>query len=196
MMRRPRNAQGGFTLLELTIAGSVFALIALALKDTVLLADRAQDAVVSRAEEHDDLRDVCRQLADELKGCQSSGMGIITLGNGCHEITFQEPIVVAGDDRWGIDEPGLDDNGEPREDWSLRYTVIDAGGRRLMRQVLDDKGDIQRSEVLLEALSEDAATPGFTLVPAGDIWQLSLALAGSHGLNHGKQLSFQFRARN
>lgn len=196
-MRRPHpNRRAGFSLLELTIATMIFLVVGLALKDTVLMADRSQSAVFEGAKTNRELRAASRRLARELRSARGSLLTVETLPNGCAQATFMTPIVVGGNDDWGVEDDFLT-GGQPQADWSLRYTVVDDGDRRLIRQVLDDAQVVQDQQVVLAGLSTDPNTPGFTLAQTGDVWEVALVLDGQGDDDEtGKQLDFHLRMRN
>ncbi len=186
----------GFTLLEIVVAMAIFAMVGMALKDTVMLSDHSQHEVFQHAGSNRHLREVSRRLLHELGATDADQITVTPLSGGNTEITFPLPIFDAGAPAWGVMEPGIN-GGAPSVGWQVRYTVDSTGAARLLRQVLDDTQVVQKSEVILEGLANDPAAPGFVVVQAGSLWDVSLRLAGSGGLNeNGRQANFQVRTRN
>ncbi len=195
-MMRPSGKRAGFTVLEMTIASGIFLLVGVALQDTVLMADRVQETVFDRSETSRDLRGIGSQLVDEFKSTQDASLEVQALPSGDDQVTFQTPISIGGVDLWGVEELGIE-GGDPQQDWSLRYTVVDAQDRRLVRQVLDADDAVKSSEVVMGGLSEVEGVPGFSVQQTGDVWAVTLTLDpdGEAGTN-GRSIDFHFRTRN
>ena len=123
------RSRAGFTLLELTCALAVFLVVGLALKDTVLMADRSQDAVMGSADDTRQLREASRRLADDLGGTQEAQLTLAPLGDGSSQATFPTPI---GDDAWGVEEPGVA-GGAPQEQPRARTSSVERARREARR---------------------------------------------------------------
>ena len=122
-----------------------------------------------------------------------------------HELTFSVPILDGGAPAWGVYDTslGTDPAQQNRADWSFRYTVreVPAGGgavdRQLVRQILDDADVGQRETVVLTGLRSGAVVPpGFTVVPTGDIWEITISTESDGGASGGRRMVFHVNTRN
>lgn len=206
--RRTRLATGtaGLSLLELVIALSIFTTLGLSLYTVVDSAKRSHQAVTHGVAENEKLRSSVSSLADELKSTSTGLMTIVELADGNDQITFQMPIEVAGEPVWGVEERELGESAEEwvRENWFVRYTVEpqqpDATGyvnRVLLRQVLDDAGDVQLEQTISEGLNTGTATnPGFTVTQVGDMWEVCFSTDGHATNTSGRKAVFHVATRN
>ena len=182
----------GFTLLELAIALALFAVLGYGLALAARAGGGAGGTVSRVTSESGALRSVTRRLSNELSATRDAAIAVAVLPDGNHELTFQVPIDDGGTPAWGVYDTslGVDPTAWNRPDWSFRYTVREvpsgAGAveRRLVRQVLDDGGVVQKEDVELVGLEVGTANPpGFRVAQAGDLWELSVSIAadGQHG---------------
>lgn len=195
----------GFSLLELVIALSIFTTLGLSLFTVVDSAKRSHRAVTDGVAENEKLRSAVTGLADELKSTSTALMTITELADGNHEVTFQMPIEVAGVPLWGVEERELGETAEDwvRADWFVRYTVEptpDATGyvnRVLLRQVMDEAGDVQLEQTVAENLNPGtAADPGFTVTQVGDMWEVCFSTDGHTTNTNGRKAVFHVATRN
>lgn len=204
--RVPRaSREAGLSLLEIVIALSIFTTLGLSLYTVVDSARRSHRAVTDGIAENEKLRKAVSGFADELKSTSAALMTITPLADQNDEVTFQLPIEVGGVPVWGVEERAFGGPAENwvRADWSVRYTVEprpDATGyvnRVLLRQILDDAGDVQLEETVAEGLNPGtAANPGFTVTQAGDMWEVCFSTDGHATDTNGRKAVFHVATRN
>ncbi|MEW6074436.1 MAG: prepilin-type N-terminal cleavage/methylation domain-containing protein [Planctomycetota bacterium] len=204
--RTVRRAGGaGFTLVEVMVSAALFCLVAYALLQAVTAARNSHESVLMAAAENEEIRSAAALLRDELRLASADNLAVTTLEGGNHEVAFQMPIVVLGALDWGVYDPSLgpDEESRNRPGWSVRYTVQQvpgAGGgivRRLVRQVRDELGTVQKEKIVAEGIrlgTDDP--PGFTMVQAGDVWEVTLTPEGRSASAGGRGVVLHVRLRN
>ncbi len=197
-----RADRRGMTLIELTIAMSVFLVVGYVLARSVEMGRDVRGSVEALARANADLREVARRVGDDLRVARSDTLTVVDLPGGDQEVTLEQPIVVGGVPDWGVYAPELGPAEEDRNrpDWSVRYTVRESvvNGtlrRDLVRRILDDTGALRREEVLFQGLS-GGGTPGFQVVQAGDVWEVRLVADGAGPDGTGRQVVIDVRTRN
>lgn len=204
MSTTPRRARRGYTILELLASLTIFAVIWYSLAIAIRTGVRAERAVADAGEANRELRRAVGTLTDELRWSNEATVAVATLADGNHSLSFMMPIQVGGNQDWGVYEQTLgdDDDERNRPDWRVRYTVVDANvgsgtEKRLVRQLVDDAGAIQKESVLATRLNAGGgATPGFRAVKTGDVWVLTLSTQGIDGSTEDSTEVFHVRIRN
>ncbi len=196
---RPRAA---FTMIEVVIAAAIFSVIGIILLGATNMAFSSERTISQAASQNDELRNGAGSLRDELRSAQAETIAIDVLGDNNHQVTFQQPIVIGGVVSLGAvcqmaGDVTLNDE-QFKDDWSYRYTVINnADGRQLVRQILDNGDVVQKQEVLIEDLrSGDDDPPGFTMVEAGDMWEITVTTNGQSQGSIGRRTVIHVNARN
>lgn len=152
----------------------------------------SQAEIALRAEEHRVVRSASRALIDELSLASDDTITVTNSagqGTGTTSLAFRQRIEDDGTAGFGLVHLGV-----PHADWSLVYAVSASG--ELVRQVTDEEGVVQTSAVVTKGLrgaGEDP--PGFRVVKAGDLWEITLATEGV-GNRNGIEEVFHVRARN
>ena len=190
-------------MLETTVSLGVFLVLSYALVVTLDMANDSQSAVSRRSAEVRTARTTQDALADELRQADSDDVQIETLEDGNHQVSLRQPIEVAGAAVWGVFDAtlGSSDDERNRQDWRVRYTVIlgaenGVAVRRLVRQIIDVDGAVQRQQVLRSGLlSGVGARPGFQVTRVGDLWRVQIA-AEKHGSNAIQVEDFHVGLRN
>ncbi len=204
-MKRATSAKrAGFSLVEMTIAVSIFSVIGYGLFVAVDAGNDSQRAVATATARAKELRTMNSMLANELKLAADGNITVAVLPDSNDQVTFMHPITNAGTLSWGVFDPtlGATEAEQNRENWKLRYTVetVVQGGvpnRRLVRQMLDDLDAIQSSDVLLEGLADGLEEPrGFSVTKVGDMWEVQVTLTGATAGGHGGGVHFHVRTRN
>ena len=194
----------GYTLLEMAISVTIFAIVGFGLVRAVDMGKGSQRAVAERVEANAQMRSVRSLIAEDLSLSDDDNISVEVLPDGNDQLSVMQPIVSGGDLTWGVFDMSLGDTDEDRnrEDWKIRYTVdsvVAAWGtnRRLLRQIVDDLDVVQQSEVVLEGLRHGAGDPrGFSIAKSGDMWDVQITMSGeSHGA-HTQGVSFHVRTRN
>jgi len=170
-------------MLELMITMTIFSVLAYALLSALGLSTSSREAVNSMASANTALRDAVRAIADDLRVSSEDRTVIVAQPDGSSQITLQLPIMVGAAVTWGV--PAEDSalvGGADEAGWSVRYSVVEGadGVQRLMRRILDAAGNQVRSSTIAEGLSDGdgGAPPGMTLQMTGDVWEITVALAG------------------
>ena len=190
-MKLPSGLRAGFSLLEVTVSTATFAIIGYVMLVAVKTSTDAQNAIALRTEEHRVLRRASRTLLDELALASDDTITVTASGSGSGtaSLAFRQRIEEGGTAGFGAVHLGV-----PHTDWTLVYAVSAAG--ELVRRVTDGDGVVQASAVVasgLRAASEDP--PGFRVVKAGDLWEITLATEGV-GDGNGIEEVFHVHARN
>lgn len=196
------RAQGrsGLTLIELTVAMTIFAVLGYSLMSALSLSNNSRAAVEDMVEENEELRAGAGAVTDDLRLSSDARVDIAELADENHEVTIQLPIVIGGALDWGVPAhevgaPGATDH----QDWVVRYTVAtgtDEHGeveRTLVRQLVDSAGEVQKQEELVHGLTKGSdASPGFRLEKTGEVWEVTL----STERGSGKKEVFHVHSRN
>jgi prepilin-type N-terminal cleavage/methylation domain-containing protein len=195
-----RTARSGLTLIELTVAMTIFAVLGYSLMSALSLSNNSRAAVEGMVEENEELRAGAGAVTDDLRVSSDARIDIAELADENHEVTLQLPIVIGGVLDWGVPAhavgaPGATDH----QDWVVRYTVstgVDEHGapeRALVRQLVDAAGLVQKQEELVHGLTKGSdASPGFRLEKTGDVWEVTL----STEKGAGKKEVFHVHSRN
>ena len=196
--RDGRGSRAGLTVLEIVIATSVFVVVGYALIGAVQMGNNSRQTVYQVASTSEDVREAHTALIEELKTGGDSTVTVTTLGDGNHEKTFMQRIVVGAGLGWGVfDESfGTIPEEQNKPDWQIRYTVrnvpLDGGGfdRRLVRQILDEESVVQDEEVVMRGLRTGLESPpGFSAVKVGDMWEVTITTDGHSQNNHRRRRS-------
>lgn len=192
----------GLTLIELTIAMSVFLVVGYVLARSVEMSRDVHGSVEAVANDNADLREVVQRVGDDLRVARTATVDVVTLPTGDQQVTLEQPIVVGGNPDWGafVPELGPTEADRNRPGWRVRYTVratpFNGGVRRdLVRRLLDDTGVLQREDVLFEGLA-GGGTAGFQVISAGDVWEVRLTAQGVGPDGTGRQAVMDVRTRN
>jgi len=198
-----RARRRGFTLLETTVSLGVFLVLSYALVVTLDMANDSQSAVSVRSSQVRAARTAQHTFADELRQADSDDVVIETLADGNHQVSLRQPIVVGGAAVWGVFDHslGATDEDRTRQDWRVRFTVVETAEngalvRRLVRQIVDEDGEIHRQLTLRSGLLSGAgARPGFQVTRVGDVWRVQIT-AEQHGSNATQVEDFHVGMRN
>ncbi len=213
MKRSSRSSSAGFTLLEATIATTIFGMVGYGLAVAIGAGQDTQQSILTNSISNKELRQTALQVSAELRSCASTNFEVTEGQTGHSQIDFQMPISSAGSLTWGVYDKRLGQESEDqnRVGWSVRYIVEeDAGafglespagefgaGRRLVRQLLDDEDEVQLSESVVEGLNSGyGAHPGFAVSAAGDMWTVTINLAGQEENTNGNQVEFDVWMHN
>jgi hypothetical protein len=184
---RNGGPQAGLTALEAVISVAAFAVIGYGLAAVMDFGRRSQETVGAIAVNNERRQESTAQLARELGATSDARIQVQALPDGNSQLTFQMPIEIGGVLGWGVEDRrlGLDAADQVREDWSIRYTVeseagldvagLDLTSRRLVRQVLNEQGEVVRSDTVGDQLRSGAEKPGFHVERVGDVWELRIA---------------------
>ncbi len=205
MIHPSRTGQSGLSLVEMSIAMSCMALVGYLLSMTMQVSTMTHTTVMQSVSNLESLRNGTGSLRSSLRSASASVITVTTLDSGDSELTLQEPIVVGGEELWGVYELdlGTDDATRTRQNWSIRFTVDivpeEDGGQRhdLVRQVMDDLGVVQLAETLIWGLYQgDAGDPGFQVLNVGEVWETVIQTAGVTNNTKGQSTVFHARTRN
>lgn len=193
-----RREQSGFTLVEAVVSASLLTIVGMG---TVMLMSASRDGASmtrQQAMQTHWLRRASMSVREDLAQTTVARLTIATLGDQNHSITFQRPTdCVAGVATWGAFDPNAPEGERMRDDHFTRFTVTTGGnGRQLVRQVLDSSSEVVHQEVLAYGLATGTAVPpGLQIVPSGDLWRVTIGLAGTTGTT-GASLTFDVALRN
>lgn len=203
--RARSRVESGFTLLEMMVAVTVFAVLGYGLAIAVDVGNHSQLTVLRVAAEDRSLRAATTSLIDELRSSSDTTIVITTLADGNQAVRFMLPIDVGGVPSWGVFDRSLgsDAASQNRLGWSLRYTVrsVPTGNgtfnKQLVRQLLDAAQTVQREKVMAEALESGThVPPGFRMVKVGEVWELTLTSMGQVEGKAGISEVFHVQTRN
>jgi len=204
-MRRhiARAARGGFTILEMVIASSIFVVLAYVLVAATRAGEGSQGAVTTTIERSESLRSARGSLANELRTTSDDVITVEELADGNDELTFMMPITVGGTNTWGVYDRslGATEDEQNQEGWFIRYTVEDHEGCSvdciaLVRQILDDQEDVQEEELIVEGLSCESQGPAFQVEKSGEMWEIRVKQAGYGEESSGEEATFYVYTRN
>jgi hypothetical protein len=203
--RLAAKGRGGYTLLETIAALGVFLIVWYSLGLAVRMGTESQRAVSLGSSENRDIRETIRLLSDELRVADPGSIAVAALADANSQLTFMVPVTVAGALDWGVYDKALGptDADRNRADWQLRYTVVDVNvgngvlEKRLVRRILDDAGAVQRETTLVRDLrAGGGAQPGFRVIQAGAVWEITLSTFGEQGVSQGENEVFHVCNRN
>lgn len=193
-----RRRSAGFTLVESVVGLTLLSVVGYALLLAAQVSHNSRRVVMDVAEEDRALRAATSLLIDEFSSSSDATLTVAQLADGNHRLRFQLPIEDGTPAGWGVVERGVPESG-----WSVQYTVQSAvlgSGevrRELVRQIVDDLGAVQRTDVLVEGLRTGAEDPpGFRVVQNGAMWELTLSTAGQTDGTGGIREVFHVRTRN
>ena len=192
---RTSKLRAGFSLIEVTVAAAVFSIVGYTLVGALEMGQDSQELVIQGAAANKELRESSTTFVEELGMCQSASMVVTTLWDGNCEVDFMLPIEVAGVSTWGVDDETLGAN----EGWRVRYTVMlgQEEQRQLVRQILDDAGIAQDSQVIVDDVrSGTDSKPGFSITQAGAVWQVSIATESHDAALQGEEVEFDVLTKN
>lgn len=201
--RRARRT--GFTLVELVLATGILLVIGYVLADAVGMGRNSQRSVMRLVSENQAIRTAAVTLTNELRAADAATLSISTLPDGNHEITYMQPIEVAGAPAWGVYDPsyGPDPESCNKPDWKVRYTVQNVPGeggalvRGLVRAILDETGLVQEQDIVVVGLESGTATPpGFTMIQSGDVWEITISTVGRTTNGKGRGAVFHVKNRS
>ncbi len=184
---KPTRKTAGFTLLEMSIALSIFAVVGYGLAVAVDVSKDSQMTVIRGVEENRTLRTSVKSLVDELRVSADAQITVSALPDGNSRLRFMVPVAVGGAATWGVFDRrlGSDADSQNRAGWVVQYTVRNGVGvdgavnRRLVRQVLDEAFAVQREDVIADGLrSGNDAPPGFRVALNGDVWEITFSTVG------------------
>jgi len=199
------SGTSGFSLVELTVALALFALVGYALLCAIDSGRDCHQAVMRAVSDNEMIRETAGGLRNELRVSSDDVITVETLGDLNHQVTFMLPILVGGALAWGVYDQayGADEELRTKEDWSVRYTsrMVTMGPgpqvRALVRQILDDEGEVFEEEVLVPELrGGDENPPGFTMIKSGDLWEITITTVGRVAATPGARAAFHVRTRN
>jgi prepilin-type N-terminal cleavage/methylation domain-containing protein len=190
----------GFSLLELTVALAVAAVLGGAGVLLMQTSQRSSRSILSDSRSSAGLRRAAETISLDLKQASAANVTIATLGDQNHSVTLRRPVAVsAGAIVWGVleDELGTDEATRSRAGWSVRYLVAGAAGERtLVRQIVDDLGAVRGERLLLRGVRPGSgANPGFRVTAAGTMWRLELGVDRG-GVPEGDAVTFDVSTRN
>ena len=189
-----RSSRAGLTLIELVIAAAIFSVVGYGLAGAVRMGHRSQTMVFEGASANADLRSSAVQLVDELSLASDTSIVVTQLPDGNDQVAFMLPIENGGALDWGVSNylQGT------HVDWTVRYTVqTSALQRQLVRQIVDDAGQVRAQTIVADGLRPGTAVPpGFGVVRSGAMWVLSIATVGNTSDVHGEEVIFHVKTRN
>lgn len=205
-MRRassPLRRRRGFTFLEVVIAVSVFAVVGLTLARALSSSEDSRNLLFEIVEDNQSMRESTAALADDFGLAGEESIAVTELEDGNHEVRFMQPVEVGGNLAMGAWDDSFGDTDDERNKpgWQVVYTVVDFAGdgsdRRLLRRIVDDEDDVQLEETIATGLANGlGANPGFQMVKAGDMWEVSLSKASHAGSDTTTRTVFHVRTRN
>ena len=196
-----KASRRGFTILEVMISVTALTVVSVGMNQGLKIASDSHRSVSSGARDNQSLRDSVSVLREELKSSRDDLITVLADNEGNTILTFQVPVEVLGEPLWGAYERGLGALGEQwsQPDWSHRYQVQVGvhGDRELLRQLLDEVGEVRYEEILVGDLraGNDPLSPGFKVESVGDVWVATLATKREVG--HGNRTeTLHVRTRN
>lgn len=205
LTRRTGKRSAGFTLLESSVALSIFAVVGYGLAVAVDVSKDSQETVLRGVDENRTLRTAVKSLVDEMRVSADAQVSVTALQDGNSRVRFMVPIVVAGAPAWGVYDRriGSDFVSQNQAGWFVQYTVRNAVGvdggvdRELVRQVLDGALEVRREDVIADGLrSGNDVPPGFRVAMNGDLWEITLSTVGDRAGQAGMTQVFHVHTRN
>jgi hypothetical protein len=191
----------GFTLIETTVALTIFVALGYALSVVVAIGKHSQSTISGLTTEDRSLREATTDLVEDLRNSSDSTIAVSVLPDGNHQVQLMEPIDLGGVASWGVYDRTVNPN--PMPNWQIVYTVIDqpigngAVDRQLVREILDDTGVMKKQTVLADRLSLGTQVPpGFQMIKTGAVWQITLSTQGKVEGKSGIREVFHVQTRN
>jgi prepilin-type N-terminal cleavage/methylation domain-containing protein len=209
MKRGPRRqsaeSKRGFTLVEVSISITLMGILGYSFVAASDMGNNSYRAVQRATTKARQLRAAGASIVEEFQLANPNTVEVVVLADGNHRVTFQQPLVIGGALLWGAYEPkwGSDEAERNQAGWWIRYTVVNTavgGGNAnmtLIRQVLDDGlAVIEQDEVMEQLSSGFALKPGFSVVDAGEVWEIQVNSEGFGGGDGGNGGTYNVRMRN
>jgi hypothetical protein len=193
------SSRSGFSLIEVAAATVALGSIGYVLSFALKAAADSQREITTRASDHRVVRAASRDLLDQLSMAGEDTIAFaqaIPVGEANETaLRFQVRIEEGSVATFGVLHLGV-----PRTGWSVVYAVEEPSGasdtRRLVQRLEDEAGVQQSSTIVARGLrADDAVPPGFRVVKAGDLWEITLSTEGIGGRS-GIEEVFHVRARN
>jgi len=191
----------GFTLIETTVALTIFAALGYTLSVVVALGKHSQTMITGLTTEDRSLRSATTDLIEDLRTSSDSTITVTALPDGNHKVKFMQPIDLGGVAGWGVYDRTVSPN--PMPNWHVQYIARDqalGGGavdKQLIRQVLDDTDVVKKETVLANYLQPgNQVPPGFQMVKVGLVWQITLSTQGKVEGRSGIREVFHVQTRN
>lgn len=185
--RIPARAARGLTLIEITIAATIFTILGYALVSSLKLSEGSRTAVETLATRSREFRAASRAVVDALRVSNDDTVAIAELADENHAVTLSLPVLDGGALAWGV--PASAQSGPGAVD-QIGANVVFAvavgadGERSLVRRVLRSNGTVQEEETLIRGLSRgDVDPPGFQVVRTGEVWEITISLEDKVGLS-------------
>ena len=194
--------KNGFTLVEMSIAVTITAIIGLAINSMLQSGTNSGQVVIRETRRANQIRRAADKFSKEIRQSQVAKLTIATLADNNHSVTFQLPLsVVAGVTTWGVYDKSLGNTEADRTKagWFVRYTVMQMalpGGvieAQLRRQILDATFVLQKEWILVRGLlSGNGPQPGFKLTASGSMWRVQLNVGDLSGVVAGNNRGTDF----
>jgi prepilin-type N-terminal cleavage/methylation domain-containing protein len=199
--RESTRKTAGFTLIETTVALTIFAALGYTLSIVVALGKHSQTTITGLTTEDRSLRSATTDLIDDLRMSSDSTITVTALPDGNHKVKLMQPIDLGGVAGWGVYDRTVAPN--PMPNWHVQYLARDlalGGGavdKQLVRQVLDDTDVVKKETVLANYLQPgNQVPPGFQMVKVGLVWQITLTTQGKVEGRSGIREVFHVQTRN
>lgn len=197
-MRRAQRGRSGFTLVEMMLVAGIFGIVGYALMGAVEMGHDSSSQVIGKTRSSSELRGSAGDLSNDLSMANNASVVVNTLPDGNQEVELMQPVGNGPTPAWGVEDPKLGSN----PGWKLRFTVAGVqqpGGldRQLVRQVVDDTGQVRAARILAHGLSGGAGQPpGFTCAWTGSVWVVTVRKRPSQSSHQGEEMSVHVRSRN
>lgn len=204
LRKRPAARTAGFSLVEIGMAMGVMGILSYAFISASDMGNSSYQAVAASAAEGRDMRAARTSIASEFRTTDESTVDIVVLADGNHQVTLQQPLVIAGAMSWGAHDPswGPTEADQNQVGWQVRYMVAQApvngvNQRQLWRQVLDGAGALQEQDMVISGLRSGLVDPpGFQVAQIGDVWEIQVTTEGYRDDSEGRGAEFHVRIRN
>ena len=205
MSRSLRTRRAGFTLVEVLVALTLFSVLGYSVALAVGVGEQSGGAVADIVDQDQELRAATTALLDDLRATNADHVAIAPGADANDGVRLSVPIEAGGAIVWGVHERtlGPDAATQDRPGWIVRYRVVDVAtgpasvDKKLVRELLDAAGAVQRSNVLVHGLRSGAAAPaGFKVVQLGAVWEVTLSTTGARAGQPGMRTVFHAQSRN
>lgn len=199
-----RSRPPGFSLIEVVMASAIVTILIYAFAGAANMGNNSATVVNQVADENEREREAVSSLLDDFLITSDALIDVVPLADSNHQATFQLPIEVGGNMKWGVWDPDLgpDTASQTKEDWKIRYTVrtvnIDGENVRVLaRQILDETETLQLERFVAERLRSGTETPpGFSVIKSGDMWEIKVSTTGKKSCDPGRKVEFHVWPRN